>query len=75
MRMYGDWAGIAKAKRRFHALRHAIGVYVLDAGANMAFVQDRVGHANIQNTMVYLRYTTVIPDAQTRQLFTNHHVV
>ncbi len=36
----------------------------------MAFVQDRLGHANIQNTMVYLRYTTVIPDAQTRQLFT-----
>ena len=38
-------------------------------------VQDRLGHANIQNTMVYMRYTTVTRDAQTRQLFASHRVV
>jgi integrase len=38
---YGERAGIAKAKRRFHALRHAIAVRLLDAGADVAFVQDR----------------------------------
>ena len=56
---YGKQAELPKAKRRFHALRHAIAVHLLDAGADVAFVQDRLGHANIQNTMVYMRYTTV----------------
>jgi hypothetical protein len=36
---------------------------------------DRLGHTNIQNTMVYMRYTTVTRDAQTRQLFASHRVV
>jgi integrase len=75
MQTYGEWAGIAKAKGRFHALRHAIAVHLLDAGADVAFVQDRLGHANIQTTMVYMRYTTVTRDAQTRQLFASHRVV
>ncbi len=75
MQKYGRVADIPKAKRRFHALRHAIAVHLLDAGADVAFVQDRLGHANIQNTMVYMRYTTVTRDTQTRQLFASHHVV
>ncbi len=75
MQKYGKGANIPKSKRRFHALRHAIAVHLLDAGADVAFVQDRLGHANIQNTMVYMRYTTVTRDAQTRQLFASHHVV
>jgi hypothetical protein len=32
-------------------------------------------NSNIQNTMVYMRYTTVTRDAQTRQLFASHRVV
>jgi type 1 fimbriae regulatory protein FimB len=75
MQTYGHVADIPKPKRRFHALRHAIAVHLLDAGADVAFVQDRLGHANIQNTMVYMRYTTVTRDAQTRQLFASHRVV
>ena len=75
MQKYGTQAVLPKAKRRFHALRHAIAVHLLDAGADVAFVQDRLGHANIQNTMVYMRYTTVTRDAQTRQLFSSHRVV
>jgi len=75
MQKYGKQAALPKAKRHFHALRHAIAVHLLDAGADVAFVQDRLGHANIQNTMVYMRYTTVTRDAQTRQLFASHHVV
>jgi hypothetical protein len=34
-----------------------------------------LGHANIQNTMVYMRYTTVTRDVPTRQLFASHCVV
>jgi site-specific recombinase XerD len=75
MQKYGKQAALPKAKQRFHALRHAIAVDLLDAGADVAFVQDRLGHANIQNTMVYMRYTTVTRDAQTRQLFASHRVV
>lgn len=75
MQKYGQLAGIPKPKRRFHALRHSIAVHLLDAGADVAFVQDRLGHANIQNTMVYMRFTTVTQDAQTRQLFASHKVV
>ena len=75
MQKYGEVADIPKSKRRFHALRHAIAVHLLDAGADVAFVQDRLGHANIQNTMVYMRYTPVTRDAQTRQLFASHRMV
>ena len=65
----------SKPKRRFHALRHAIAVHLLDAGADVAFVQDRLGHATIQNTMVYMRYITVTRDAHKRKLFASHRVV
>ena len=67
MQKYGKQAALPTAKRHFHALRHAIAVHLLDAGADVAFVQDRLGHANIQNTIIYMRYTTVTRDAQTRQ--------
>ena len=38
----------------------------LDAGADGAFVQDRWGHATLQQTILSMRYTTVTRDAQTR---------
>jgi site-specific recombinase XerD len=75
MQKYGALADIPKARRRFHALRHAIAVHLLDASADVAFVQDRLGHVNIQNTIVYMCYTTVTRDTQTRQLFASHRVV
>lgn len=75
MQKYGDLAGVSKVKQRFHSLRHSIAVHLLDAGADVAFVQDRLGHANIQNTMVYMRYTTATRDSQTRHLFASHLIV
>jgi len=59
MPKHGQVAAIPKSQRWLHALRHAIAVPLLDAGAAVAFVQDRLGHAHIQNTMVSMRYTTV----------------
>jgi len=59
MQKHGQVAAMPQSKRRFHALRHAMAVHLLDAGAAVAFVQDRLGHAHIQNTMVSMRSTTV----------------
>jgi len=75
MQKYGWVAAMPKPQRRFHALRHTMVVHLLDASAGVAFVQDRLGHATIQNTMVYMRYTTVTRDAYTRRLFASHRVV
>jgi len=75
MQKYGRVAAIPKPRRRLHALRHAIAVHLLDAGADIVVVQDRLGHTTIQNTLVYMRYTTVTRDAQTRQLFASHRAV
>jgi len=52
-------AALPKSQRRLHALRHAMAVHLLDAGVDVACVQDRWGHAHIQHTMVDMRYTTV----------------
>ena len=73
--MYGERAWMAETKRRVHTLRYAIAVRLLDVGADVTFVQDRLGHANFQNTMVYMRYTTATRDDQTRQLLASHRVV
>ncbi len=75
MQKCGKMTDIPKAKWRFYSLRHSIAVHLLDAGADVAFAQDRLGHADIQNTMVYMRYTTVTRDAQTRELFASHRIV
>jgi len=75
MQTYGELARLPVEKRKFHCLKHSIATHLLDAGGDLAFVKDWLGHANIQNTMVYMRYTTVTRDAQTRQLFASHRVV
>lgn len=40
-----------------HCLRHSIAVHMLEAGEGVELVQDHLGHANIQNTMIYARVT------------------
>jgi site-specific recombinase XerD len=43
--------------------RRAERVILFDAGADLAFVKDWLGHANIQNTTIYARLTTATLDA------------
>ena len=75
MQQYGEIAGLPAEKRKFHCLKHSIATYLLDASADLAFVKDWLGHANIQNTTIYARLTTATLDAQARTIFASHRVV
>jgi site-specific recombinase XerD len=75
MQTYGEAAGLPSEKRTFHILKHSIATHLLDAGADLAFVRDWLGHANVQNTLVYARVTTVKRDAEAQRLFASPWVV
>ena len=64
MQQYGEATGLPVEK-----------THLLDAGADLAFVKDWLGHANIQNTTIYARLTTATLDAQARTIFASHRVV
>jgi integrase len=57
--LFKQYAKKAKIRPEFsiHCLRHSIAVHLLEAGHGVEFVQDHLGHVNIQNTMVYARVT------------------
>ena len=70
--------GEGRANRRraqVPLLKHLIATLLLDAGADLAFVKDWLGHANIENTTIYARLTTATLDAQERTMFASHRVV
>lgn len=69
MKRYGERAGIPKEKRHFHVLKHSIATQLLDAGADLRFVQDWLGHANIQNTVIYTALVSTSREAKARQHF------
>jgi integrase/recombinase XerC len=53
---YRDRAGLPK-HLTCHSLRHAIATHLLDAGVNLEFVQDHLGHQSIRSTSIYARIT------------------
>lgn len=48
-----------------HSLRHSIGTHLLDAGYPLEYVQDHLGHKNIQNTQIYSK----ISDLRRKKIF------
>ncbi len=75
MKNYGEQAGLPEKKRGFKVLKHSIATHMLDAGADLAFVRDWLGHANIQNTLVYAQITNTNRDHQARKVFMSNRVV
>lgn len=70
MKRYGELAGIPKEKRHFHVLKHSIATHLLDSGgAELRFVQDWLGHSNIQNTVIYTALVSGTRETKARQHF------
>jgi integrase/recombinase XerD len=69
MKRYGAEAEIPPAKQHFHVLKHSIATHLLDAGADLRFVQDWLGHSNIQNTVAYTYLTSRTREATAPNVF------
>jgi len=68
MKEYGAAAGIPPKLRHFHILKHTCATHLLELGERVEDVQDWIGHANIQNTMLYAHITNRQRDAMASRL-------
>jgi integrase len=66
---YGEMAKLPEEKRHFHVLRHSIATHLLDAGQELRFVQDWLGHSNIQNTVIYTYLSSATREQKARAAF------
>jgi site-specific recombinase XerD len=66
---YGKLARLPEDKRHFHVLKHSIATHLLDAGADVIFLKDWLGHSNIQNTMIYTHLVSSTRDQKARTHF------
>jgi site-specific recombinase XerD len=58
-----------------HSLRHSIATHLLEAGQGIEYVQDHLGHVNIQNTLIYAKLTDRRREAIFRQLEESEEIV
>lgn len=52
-------AGVDKEKAHPHALRHTRAMEMIRAGIPLTIIQSMLGHANLNSTAVYLRFSNV----------------
>lgn len=50
-------AGIQKRGFSVHSLRHCYATHLLEAGVNLRVIQQYLGHAHIETTLIYLHLT------------------
>jgi site-specific recombinase XerD len=68
MQHYGALAELPAHLRHFHVLKHTCATYLLSRGVHIDQVQDWIGHANIQNTMIYAKVTNPRREEMARKL-------
>ena len=45
-------------RAHLHAIRHSRAVHLLDSGMNIMLLKNFLGHSNISNTLIYLKYSS-----------------
>jgi site-specific recombinase XerD len=55
-------AGLSEAKCHPHILKHSLGTHLANSGVPVQVIQQRLGHRNIQNTMIYLTVSSAYTD-------------
>jgi len=73
-RRYAEKAGM-DGEFSVKSLRHSIATHLLEAGQGIEYVQDHLGHVNIQNTMIYARITDRRREAIYQELDDNPEIV
>jgi len=67
--------GLASEKRHPHILKHSLGTHLANAGVPPQVIQNRLGHRNIQNTMVYMTISSGFVDKMVNAAMANGNVV
>jgi integrase len=67
-RFYATEAGLPAERRHVHVLRHSAAVHVLDAGEDIDFARDHLGHRSIQSTMTYAQISDARRNRKLRRL-------
>jgi integrase len=69
MKHYAQEAKLPEDKQHFHVLKHTIATHLLDASDDIRFVQDWLGHSNIQNTVIYATLVSSSRETKARKHF------
>lgn len=67
--------GLASEKRHPHILKHSLGTHLSSAGLPPQVIQNRLGHRNIQNTMVYVQISSGFVDKMVSAAMANGNIV
>jgi integrase len=67
-RFYAAQADLPPTLRHVHVLRHSAAVHVLDAGEDIDFARDHLGHRSIQSTMTYAQISDARRNRKMRRL-------
>ena len=72
---YAQAVGIPAEKQHPHVLKHSLGTHLANAGMPAQTIMARLGHRNIQNTMIYLQVSSAYVDQAFEAALANGAVV